>query len=345
MLERVLIVGMGSIGSRHARLARDLMPDVRLAAWRHASGAATAGVAATVTSLEDALAFTPQLAVIASPASKHLEAALPLADAGVHLLVEKPISESATGVAELIATSRMRGVVLMTGYNLRFLPSMVRLRELLADRRVGRVLSVRAEAGQYLPTWRPQADYRQTVSASAALGGGVLTELSHEFDYLRWLFGEVDWVSATARRQSSLEVDVEDTAHVTMGFRPAGREPALVAALSMDFVRHDTTRTCTIIGESGTLRFDAIAGTIELFDPIAGGWTTLFAQPVQRDDTYLAEWRHLLACIEGGKRPHISGEDGLAAIAIVEAVKQSSSTGRTVRLDEMGRASSSGVFR
>ena len=82
----------------------------------------------------------------------------------------------------------------MTAYNLRFLPSLQAYRERIQFGVIGKVLSVRCEIGQYLPSWRPGSDYRQAVSASRALGGGALLELSHEIDYLRWIFGEVAWV-------------------------------------------------------------------------------------------------------------------------------------------------------
>ena len=176
MLERILVVGLGSIGTRHVRLVRKLIPGLQIVVLRHQSCQDTnePGIDHCVTSPDEALRFRPQAAVVANPASLHLDVALPLAHAGVHLLVEKPISSTTQGVSELIEACRTRGITLMTGYNLRFLSSLRRFRELLEEKRVGRVLSVRAEIGQFLPSWRPGSDYRQTVSAKAALGGGVL---------------------------------------------------------------------------------------------------------------------------------------------------------------------------
>ncbi len=329
MLERLLIVGLGSIGTRHARLVRELVPDVQIIVLRHRScqDMQDTGINHCVTSMEEALKFHPQAAVIANPASHHLDVALPLAQAGVHLLIEKPISSTTQGVSELIEVCRARGITLMVGCNLRFLSSLQRFRELLEEKRVGRVLSVRAEIGQFLPSWRPDSDYRQTVSAKAALGGGVLLELSHEIDYLRWLFGEVEWVSAIQRKQSALEIDVEDTAHLVMGFAHETGAVPVIAALNMDFIRHDTTRTCTAIGETGSLRWDAVAGTIEFFEPGGNAWQTLFTHQHQRDDSYLAEWRHFLTCIIDGGPPLISGHDGLAVLLIIEAARHSSTTG------------------
>lgn len=339
MLERLLVVGLGSIGKRHARLVREMVPDVQIVALRHKTSGDKneSGVDACVTSIADALQLHPQAAVIANPASFHLDAALPLARAGVHLLVEKPISSTTQRVAELIEVCRAQNVTLMTGYNMRFLPSLQKFREFLKAKRVGRVLSVRAEVGQFLPLWRPGSDYRKNVSAHAALGGGALLELSHEIDYLRWLFGEVEWVSAIQRKQSNLEIDVEDTAHLVLGFaRETGAAP-LIATLNMDFIRHDTTRCCTVIGEAGSLRWNALTGIVEIFEPGGNAWQSLFMHPHQRDDSYLAEWRHFLDCMAGGGSPLISGHDGLAVLQIIEAARHSSTAGSitSVRHEDM----------
>lgn len=320
------MVGLGSIGTRHLRLLRKLVPsaEIGVVTRRNRSDFGDMRVDYFAKSVDEALEFRPHAAVIANPASFHLEAALPLARAGVHLLVEKPISSSSEGVRELIDVCRTRGVTLMIGYNLRFLPSLRRYGELLAERRIGRVLSVRAETGQYLPSWRPDRDYRKTVSASSALGGGVLLELSHEIDYLRWLFGGVDWISAVQSRQSNLEIDVEDTAHLVIGFERLDGAVPLVGSLNIDFIRHDTTRCCTAIGENGSLRWDGLTGTVELFEPGAATWQTLLVSRPQSDDSYTAEWQHFMACIADGGAPIISGDDGLAVLRIIEAARESS---------------------
>lgn len=334
MIDRVLIVGLGSIGKRHLRLARELLPDADIRVLRHQPCDSIPEHAnGCFSTLAQAIEFVPQIALIASPSTFHMSAALPLARAEVHLLVEKPLSASIEGIPQLLEICREQGTVLFTGYNLRFLPSLQQFRELLEARKVGRVLSVRAEVGQYLPSWRPDSDYRQNVSAQAALGGGVLLELSHEIDYLRWLFGEVKWVNAILLKQSDLEIDVEDTAHLTLGFVPRAQEKPVVATLNLDFVRHDTTRSCTVIGESGSLRWNALAGTVEVFEPGATAWQLLFTHQAQRDESYLAEWRHFLACVSSGLLPQISGQDGLAVLQVIDAARRSSATGATVQVN------------
>lgn len=333
-IERLLVVGLGSIGRRHARISRQLVPTAHIAAWRHRLTAEPlpVEVESSFTSLDEVVAFAPQAAVVASPATHHLDAAMALASAGVHLLVEKPIAASAAGVQALLDRCAEREVVLMTGYNMRFLPSLDRFRALLVEGVVGRPLSVRAECGSYLPSWRSTQDYREVASARASLGGGVLLELSHEFDYLRWLFGEVSWVQAVARTQSALEIDVEDTAHVILGFVPGADGASVIASVNLDFVRHDATRTCTVIGTDGTLRWNGITGTVELI-PAGGAWETVASLPADRDTSYVAEWRHFFSCVASRSTPLVSGADGLAAMRIVDAAREASDREAVVRLD------------
>lgn len=330
MIDRLLIAGLGSIGRRHARIVRELLPDISICALRHSQDAPELDGVESVYSLGDALALQPDAAVIATPASTHIDVSLPLARAGVHLLIEKPISSSSSRVEELIAASQTGGSVLLTGYNLRFSSSLQRLNQLVREARVGRILSIRAEVGQYLPDWRPDADYRKSVSARAELGGGVLLELSHEIDYLRWLFGDVEWVSAALVRQSDLDIDVEDIGHLTLAFSGASSP---VAVLNLDFVRHDTTRTCTVIGTQGTLRWNALTGQVHVFEKGSGEWALEFEAPANADETYKAEWRHFLGCIEGEAQASPSGLDGLAVLNIVDAARQSAETGKRTTVE------------
>lgn len=322
LINRILIVGLGSIGKRHLRLARELCPDADIRVLRHQECVSVPEYSnGCFFDLKQAIDFAPQIAVISSPATFHMETALPLARAGAHLLIEKPLSASLDGVTQLIEVSREQGIALLTGYNLRFLPSLQRFRDLIKEKVLGRVLSVRCEIGQFLPSWRPEMDYRLSVSARQELGGGVLLELSHELDYLRWIFGEVDWVKATLSRQSGLEIDVEDTAHLILGFEPTIDGHQLVGSVNMDFIRHDTTRFCTAVGEKGSLRWDGLTGVIEQFDMGEKEWREIFRHQHQRDDSYMAEWQHFLECITEQKEPLITGQDGLQVLRLIAAAR------------------------
>lgn len=333
MIDRILIVGLGSIGKRHLRLAREFFPRADIRVLRHKESASTPEYSnGCFSDMDQAVEFAPHIAVIANPAPFHVASAQRLAASGTHLLVEKPIAACVDGVARLLDSVWERGTILLTGYNLRFLPSLQKFRDLLVVKEIGKVWSVRCEIGQYLPSWRPDTDYRQNVSARRELGGGALLELSHEIDYLRWIFGEVDHVNATISQQSTLEIDVEDTVHLILGFAPAEDGHRLIATLNMDIIRHDTTRICTAIGENGSLRWNGLTGVVEKFEVGAKEWRELFRHQHQRDDSYLAEWRHFLLCVKEQKAPLASGGDGLRVLQIIEAARAASQTRSQVQV-------------
>jgi len=174
---KALVIGHGSIGQRHVRILRALGCDVAIISRREL------GFQSCYTDLLRALEeHRPEYVVVANPTSRHLETITALASAGFagKVLVEKPLfGRSRT----FIETPFSQFAV---AYNLRFHPVVQRLRELL----LGEVIiSAQAYVGQYLPDWRPASDYRQSYSASAAQGGGALRDLSHELDYLAWIFG------------------------------------------------------------------------------------------------------------------------------------------------------------
>jgi len=336
MIKKILVVGKGSIGKRHLRIARELFPDAEIKVLGHREVDEIPEFSdGYLVTTEAAIQFAPQLAIIANPSTFHIPIAHALANSGTHLFIEKPISSSSDGVNELIEACKEHDCVLQVGYNLRYSPSMQKFRELLHAGVIGKLLSVRCEVGQYLPTWRPEYDYHLGVSANKNLGGGVLLELSHELDYLQWIFGDVEWVRATMTQQSSLEIDVEDSAHLTLGFISKSSERQLIGILSLDFIRHDQTRVCTAIGSKGSLRWDGLSGEVSVFEENASSWKELFTHSPLKDETYLAEWRELVNCVNTGTAPSVSGQDGLRVLEVVESARSSASTGVQVSVSEI----------
>lgn len=331
--KRILLVGLGSIGQRHLRLLRYRHPDADIRVLRHRQVGDAPGFAnGFFYDVGAALDFSPECAVIANPAPFHLAIARQLAEKGCHLLIEKPLSACSQGIIEFKEIVERSGVIVQVGYNLRFLPSLQEFRRLLNSEIVGQVFSVRCEIGQYLPSWRPGTDFKEGVSAQKDLGGGVLLELSHELDYLSWIFGNPSWVSAWTGQLSGLALMVEDTAHLTIGFADERR----VAALNMDFSRHDTTRQCLAIGTAGTLRWNAITGTVERFSPTHDGWEVLYEHHPARDESYRKQWECFLQSIQSGIQPEPGIDAGAVVVRMVEAAKMSAAnSGKQVGLPSL----------
>lgn len=316
----VAIVGFGSAGARALEVLRELRPDADFLVLSRSKSSGLNGV--TASSFNELLTFAPDAVVLAGPATTRQDVLRHLGDLEVPFFIEKPLGHS---LSEAIAVVDLLGPAVeqsQLGYNLRFSESLIAFREIVRAGRVGRVLRFSAETGQYLPDWRPGKDYRETVSARAILGGGVLLELSHEIDYLRWIFGEWEWVSAWVGRTSSLEIDVEDTALVTIGVRGEESVGQLVGQLSLDFVRRDKTRTVTAVCENGTIRWDGIAGTVDLYDPSESRWANLVTDSAS-PSSYEAQWASFLSVVEQKTRPLVGIKDGVEVLRALEAIRQS----------------------
>jgi len=330
--KKVLVVGLGSIGKRHVRIIGELYDEVKIIVLRHSQCEQTDvdeySLYDCVTTIDEALELKPDAAIISNPATKHLDVAIILAEAGVHLLIEKPIAATSYGVQSLIDLCCRRDIALLAAYNLRFLPSLINFRQNIQQSRIGKVFSVHAEVGQYLPSWRPDSDYRKTVSAQKNLGGGVLLELSHEIDYLSWVFGSIGWVKSHVSKLSNLDIDVEDSVNMIFGVQ----ESDVVISLNMDFIRHDSVRKCTVIGEKGSLCWDAISGDVSLFLEGEKEWSTIFSNQVERDYTYTEEIKHFFSVIKDNESPLVSGDDGLKVIQVIEAIHESNTNGKMVTI-------------
>lgn len=277
--------------------------------------------------IDSALAGRPDIGIVSTPASLHVPVGLRLARAGVHLFVEKPLSVGLDGVAELLQECGQRSLVLMVGYNLRFDTALQAVQTAVADGRVGPVRAVRAEVGQFLPDWRPGRDHRQTCSAQAALGGGVLFELSHEFDYLRWIAGDVGSVSARVRKVDDLDIDAAAIAEIALEFRSG-----CIGGVHLDMIDRSPVRRCRIVGRDGTITWDGMTGEARWFSAATGGWTSLLDASQPRSTTYVQEMTDFLATVASRKKPMVDGEDGLKTLLVVLAAQKSAETGRMVVL-------------
>ena len=334
MAVRFAIIGFGSAGARALEVLRELRPEAEFLVVSRKS-APGEGFWST-SSLDDVVAFAPDALILAGPATTRSDVLRQLGTLGVPVFIEKPLSHTpgdAVAVIELLGPAVKRSQV---GYNLRFSQSLIAYRDLIRGGRLGRVVRFTSETAQYLPDWRPGKDYRDTVSARADMGGGVLLELSHELDYLRWIFGEWDWVSAWTGRTSSLEIDVEDAALVTIGIEGDEVVTPVVGQLSLDFVRRDKVRTVTAVCESGTLRWDGIARTVELYESSESQWKTVVTDSGLQS-TYRAQWDSFLSVVEKGGVPLVAASDGVAVLRAVEAIRHShEQNGARVFLKSLG---------
>lgn len=260
MSKRFAVVGLGSIAERHRRNIRLLWPESTIYAVSSSGripGEIPANCDELLTGIEELLTRSVDVAIIASPAPFHARHAVALIRAGIHTLIEKPLCTAPEDATAILQSADKPHSNVAVGYCLRFLPSALLMKTLIEERKVGQIFNVFIEVGQYLPDWRPNRHYSDTVSARAELGGGALFELSHEFDYCQWIFGELSLKHACLRSSAQLNLDVEDMADVVATL-PDG---ALVN-IHLDFLQKRAYRNCRVVGSDGVLNWDLISNTV-----------------------------------------------------------------------------------
>ena len=328
-LKTLLLIGYGGIARRHLANIKKLAADVDVLVLRHSKPVLEAADdwASVTVNFADALAFAPDVAIIASPASCHVDQALALAKINTHLLIEKPLSVSMDGVDLLLRECSARGLTLMVGYNIAFSKALWAIKEQLDSGSIGKVISIHAEVGQYLPDWRPDKDYRETVSANGELGGGVLFELSHELDYVNWLLGKIRSVTCSLKRTGELDMDVEDSA--TLIIEGTSEE---MASIHLNMVQKIPSRTCRIVGTKGLIFWDYLENSVEIRCE-GERQSRQLTLPLRDGNTvYLEQLSHFFDCVAGEKTPLVDGMRAKRALEIILAAKESAKEGRRVCL-------------
>jgi predicted dehydrogenase len=221
---KILIAGLGSIGRRHFRnlIALGETDLVLLRSHRATLPDETLAGYPVETDLQAALrAHSPEAVIVANPTALHLDVAIPAAEAGCHILLEKPVADSLEQVPVLEASLKRGGGQVLVGFQFRSHPTLQKARELLQSDAIGKPLAAHAYWGEYLPDWHPWEDYRRGYAARADLGGGVILTLTHALDYMRYLLGEVTALWSFNGHISPLEVVVEDVAEIGLRFAVA----------------------------------------------------------------------------------------------------------------------------
>jgi predicted dehydrogenase len=240
--QKALVIGLGSIGQRHAQVLKELGHDISTVSRR--AGGDYGSIAGAVT------AEHPEYAVIATETAGHADALRHLAEAGFRgtVLVEKPLFAKAEPVPDYPFAR------VVVGYNLRFHPVMTAFAERLGGRPA---ITVSAYVGQDIRDWRPGRDHRATASSTAEAGGGVLRDLSHELDYLLWLFGAWHRIAALGGASGARDIEVDDNISLLLEMHRAQ-----VVQVHMDYLDRPGIRKIRVNLQDETLEADMLGGRL-----------------------------------------------------------------------------------
>lgn len=290
-----LIIGYGSIGTRHARILSNMgFAPVCVSRREDVPWPTCRSVAEAFEN------WRPEVTIIATRTAEHLRNCQELLKENFEgiLLVEKPLfAESPENMPEL-------GSRAYVGYNLRFHPVVARIRNLLAGKEI---FSAQFSVGQYLPDWRPGTDYRVCYSASD--DGGVLRDLSHELDLALHFFGNWQKVAARCGRWGKLAITGDDTADIL-----ASLEKCPAVSIHLDYQNLFPERTIAVQADGLSMRGDLIKNELNV-----NGMVEAFSS--SRDDQYIAQWHDILS----GKAGYACTlEEGTETLRFIEAAERAS---------------------
>ena len=332
MISKILIIGFGSIGKRHYKYLKKRFPEAIIKVLKTRNSKNHTDLPQSSFLTENKISkFIPNLTVISNPSSLHLPYAKKALKMRSNIFIEKPLSDKNIKIKTFIKQVKSSKIHVLVGYNLRFLETLIELKKLIDDKILGKIYSVNCEAGQHLTEWR-SSSYEKTVSASRELGGGVVLELSHEIDYLNWIFGEISWVNSHMATISKLKIDVEDSASFIMGTK--SDYPAIIN-LHLDFIRRNKTREMTIVGEKSSLRWQAEPGIIQKWNSEKQNWENIFLSNQKISDTYEIQWEYFLKKIFDNHHSTTSLKESLKTMKIIKAAKKSSSlSGKRISIND-----------
>lgn len=329
---KILIIGFGSIGQRHADNAAryasvGVYDEVHAAQIRAREDERFQ----TFHDLSSAWAWQPDGVIIATPQHTHIVLAeLALAHTR-HILIEKPIADRVDGVVELLNRAMKQGVFIYMVCNMRFHSAINSLKENLS--RIGNPWFARAHYGHFLPLMRPTVNYASLYAANKNQGGGVILDAIHEVDYLQWFFGSCLSVTATKTRLSELEIDVEDYACLLLQHQSGVR-----SEIHLDYLQSYKRRGCEIVGDQGQLIWQSEGKMpeqccVRFFSNQTRQWEVLYDNADEATNKpYDRLMKEFVAAMLGQVHELASGTKGLAALNTCLAAHAASLSNKTIYL-------------
>lgn len=323
---RVVVVGCGSIGRRHARLlagragvALELC-DVSVDNVKRALE--ETGLRVTYGSFAAALASRPDVMVIATPHGQHADQAVRALRAGCHVLCEKPMSDTLRGARRILRAAQASDRVFSVGFNQHFSPAMRHVRDAIRSGELGNVLHVHWHVGTYITLLNSGSRYQATMECALFL------DYVHQPDLLHWWLGKRPTAVYTAGlRGGDLPLQSNpNVAAVTLEY-----DGGALATIHLNYVQFPQRTYCEIIGDKKWLLVDLMNNTMQT-GALEGGAETHASFSFERDEMYVAEHQAFLDAIDGKRPPESPAEDAIVAQEMAMATMKSWRLGRRVRL-------------
>lgn len=308
---KVVFFGLGSIGSRLARLIRDNF-NYNLYAFRATKNSPNNLGIHEVYELNELKHLAPDVAFITNPTSLHIDTAIQSATLGMHLFIEKPLCNRLDKWEDLRRTVQEKQIISYVGCNMRFDPMIQYLKQSLNP---DKIFYSRVVCSSYLPDWRPHQDYKNSYSGRKNLGGGVVLDLIHEPDYCHWLFGPISRINGNAGKCSHLEIETEDFADINLH-----HSSGFLSNIHLNYFGRKLQRKIEIFGNNLYIEADLIERTVITVNK-EGNDIQKF-DLIDRDYTYEQELEYFFQCLNDHEVPMNNIEEHITILKPVLEFKE-----------------------
>lgn len=280
---KIAFFGLGSIGKKHAQIISDHF-NHELYAYRTKKGQEQHNLKIKEhTNLKDLLNLEPDIAFITNPTFLHVETALTCAKRNIDLFIEKPLSHNLEKLSELEKEIKKRKLFTYVAYNLRFHPILQDLKKIISENK--KPAYFKATCSSYLPNWRQNQDYTKSYSAKKEQGGGVLLDLSHEIDYITWIFGKIKTMEGICSKISNLKINSEDVVEAKITCRTG-----IKGNVHLDYFSHLEERKIKVYFNDRYMEGDLLNNSLLRIDK--KGKMEIKNYKIKKDETYINQLKY-----------------------------------------------------
>lgn len=333
LIKHLLIVGSGSVGRRHALNFKDLGARVSCVDPRRdrlLEIAEKTPIEAQYLDIESALTNPEHYdgVVICSPPSAHVSQGILALRAGIPVLLEKPVSNNLNSARALSTLASELDVPILLGYTWRWWPPLQRVKSLLAENVIGRLLHVQFHMSAHLADWHPWERYQDFFMAKRELGGGALLDESHWVDLALWFFGSPVSVQAQIDRLSDLDIDTDDNVDMLLTY-PNGMR----VSIHLDIFSRPHEKFIRFVGDQGTVLWTAEPNRILKGSGMIE-WDNEETFACERNDMFLGVAEEFLGLLNNQLKTQTCDlNDGLRVLEVLSVAKKSSIEGRRILME------------
>ena len=328
-----MIVGLGSIGKRHLRnilaIENTKKLEIIIYSKQTKSYLSNHKNIKIFDTLDKCLLEKPDVGFITNETIHHIPIAIKLAKVGLDLFIEKPLSNKISNVKTFSKIVKTKKLITLVGCNLRFHRCINEIKNLIDQKVIGDIISVKVECGTYLPDWHPNENYSKSYASRDDLGGGVVLTCIHELDYLFWFFGETQEVFSITGKYSNLKITASDLSAIILKFKNN-----IIAEVHLDYFQKPEARSCKLIGTKGTITWDSLSNEVNIYDFKKSKWKSkLKIKKYDKNEMYVKELEHFIQCVNKKKKTINDISQGEYVLKVALGIIKSSKLKKSIALN------------